>query len=74
METYIIVHPTEKTVRTNILINLIKERNLKGKETTLDDIKEIIQKLENTHFDLTKNTFTFEDLHYTIVHKKEKII
>jgi len=67
LHTNIIIPPN---VRTNILINTIEKRNLQGKETTLEDIKEIIQKLENTHFDLTKNTFTFEDLHYTIWHKK----
>lgn len=70
METFIIVHPTEKTVRTNILIDTIKERNLQGKETTLEDVKQIIQKLENTNFDLTKNSFTFEGLEYSIWHKE----
>ena len=53
-------NPTEKTIRTNILKNLIEEQ-------PLEEIKQIISKLEKTSFDLTKNSFIFDEVEYGIV-------
>lgn len=61
MSYYIIFpNPTEKTIRTNILKNLIEEQSL-------EEIKQIISKLEKTSFDLTKNSFIFDGVEYGIV-------
>lgn len=64
MSYYIIFpDPTEETIRTNILINLIEEQSL-------DEIKEIIRKLEKTDFDLSGETFIFDGVEYGIVRSR----
>ncbi len=51
---------TEKTIRTNLLRNLIKEQSL-------EEIKQIIKKLEKTDFDLKKDSFIFDEVEYGIM-------
>lgn len=54
------VNPTNKTIKTNILISLIKEQSL-------DEISDIILKLKDTNFDLSKQTIIFDEKKYGII-------
>ena len=63
MEYNIFVNASEKTIRTNILKNLIKEQSL-------EEIKLIISELEKTDFDLKKNSFIFDGVEYGIARSR----
>lgn len=57
------INPTEEELKTNILLNLAKNKNLK-------EIKVIITELEDINFDLSKDFVTFRGEKYGIVHWK----
>lgn len=64
MSYYIIFpDPTEETIRTNILINLIDGKSL-------EEIKQIISKLEKAEFDLTQDSFIFDGVEYGILRSR----
>jgi len=54
------INPTEKTIKTNILKCLIEEQ-------PLEEIKQIIEKLEKVEFDLTRESIIFEGIEYGVI-------
>lgn len=54
------INPTQKTIKTNILKCLIEEQSL-------EEIKQIIEKLEKVEFDLTRESIIFEEVEYGII-------
>lgn len=53
------INPTEQELKTNILLNLAQNKNLK-------EIRVIITELENIDFDLSKDFVTFRGEKYGI--------
>lgn len=58
------IHVDNQTIKTNILKCLIERQ-------PLEEIKQLIEKLEKTEFDVTQEVITFEGVEYGIFQTKK---
>ena len=68
------VFPTEENIKTNILKNILDKIDLKeySDKYIFAKIKEYINELEKTDFDLTKEIVTFDGVEYGNLIKTEE--
>ena len=73
MSNVILVSPTKENIKTNILKDILDNINLhkNSDKEIFKLLRNKMIKLENTDFDLTKETFTFDEVEYGVLTREE---